>query len=144
VAPPESNESIRIGQQMPEDTWTTRDGRKLKITEMTDDHVRHTIAMLERKLVELRTQPPATTAEIESLTAAKVLVTKYWIKLLRKEQRRRYDSFPSTEAAAAKAEFLKIVRDRKGRERKKASEQEVLKPASRFANLDLDDPEDES
>jgi hypothetical protein len=29
-------------------TWTTRDGRKVPVTEMTDDHLRNTIAMLMR------------------------------------------------------------------------------------------------
>jgi hypothetical protein len=30
-------------------TWTTRDGRTLKLSEMTDDHLRNTIAMLRNK-----------------------------------------------------------------------------------------------
>jgi hypothetical protein len=29
--------------------WTTRDGRNVRISEMTDDHLRNTIQMLERQ-----------------------------------------------------------------------------------------------
>ena len=34
------------------DEWTTRDGRTLKITEMTSDHIRNCMKMLERDAEE--------------------------------------------------------------------------------------------
>lgn len=78
--------------------WTTRDGRKVPVTEMTDDHLQNTIAMLMRVEMPMGHDFPS-----EGMAAYyadqqmdhewdKYVTAQRWLSVLRGERRRRLRS----------------------------------------------------
>lgn len=65
--------------------WVTRDGRRLHVTEMSDDHLRNTILMLQRKFAVFGEEIPITAAmKIQELKG--VLATRQAPRIERDER----------------------------------------------------------
>lgn len=83
-------------------TWVTKDGKRVKVTEMTDSHLRNTLAFMERKVESLWEEYDAAAnypgqgemacyyadcAADEALDH--VNDAKYWVEVFKEEIKRR-------------------------------------------------------
>jgi hypothetical protein len=83
-------------------TWTTKDGKRIDVTEMTDNHLRNTLAYMERRVEQLwdeftaaETYPGQGEAACYAAECAadealdRCSDAKYWVEVFKEEIKRR-------------------------------------------------------
>lgn len=82
--------------------WRTKDGRKIIITDMTDDHAFNSLRMVQRRIASLQLlslevfPPPRDGAEDYGgdFTVVPLEVCRFWVRAFRAELTRRGFKFP--------------------------------------------------
>jgi hypothetical protein len=144
--------------------WTTRDGRQVLITDMTDKHLENTVALVDRKMREkgedMNSPAGFTLNELvkeqrrrEALGPTTKLAEQLrqeqleqsWKRERENENRLTLELINSIAPPTSKEEFLEKIEKlaaRRAKERK-TKEQQPTQSTSRFAELDFEDDESE-